>query len=55
VSQFLEGKAISAMDHLQYSPELAPANIWLFPELKRALKVKSFLDAEDIKLFAKEI
>jgi hypothetical protein len=40
VSQFSAGKSISAMDHLSYSPELAPAGFWLFPELKSVLNGK---------------
>jgi hypothetical protein len=38
VSQILAGKGISAMDHLPYSPDLAPAHFWLFPKLKSVLK-----------------
>jgi hypothetical protein len=30
MSHFLAGKGISAMDHLLYSPDLAPAGFWLF-------------------------
>jgi hypothetical protein len=32
-----------------YSHGLAPADFWLFPELKSVLKGKHFLDIEDIK------
>jgi hypothetical protein len=42
-------KSISAMDHPPYSPDLAPADVWLFPELKSVLKGKRFSDVEDIK------
>jgi hypothetical protein len=49
VSQFLAGKCISAMDHLPYSPDLAPVDFCLFPKLKSALKSKRFSDFEDIK------
>jgi hypothetical protein len=49
VSQFLAGKGVSAMDNLLHSPDLAPADFWLFPELKSVLKGKHFLDVEDIK------
>jgi hypothetical protein len=31
---FLARKGISAMDNLLYSPNLAPADFWLFPKLK---------------------
>jgi hypothetical protein len=54
VSQILTGKGISAMDHLPYSPELAPADFWLFPKLKSVLKGKRFLDAEGIKSSVKK-
>jgi hypothetical protein len=49
MSQFLAGKGISAMDHPPYSPDLAAADFWLFPELKSVLKAKRFSDLEDIK------
>jgi hypothetical protein len=41
------------MDHPPYSPDLAPADVWLFPELKSVLKGKRFSDVEDIKSFVK--
>jgi histone-lysine N-methyltransferase SETMAR len=49
VLQFVAGKGISAMDHPLYSPDLAPADFWLFPELRSVLKAKRFSDVEDIK------
>jgi transposase len=49
VTQFLAGKGISGTDHPPYSPDLAPADFWLFPELKSVLKAKRFSDLEDIK------
>jgi histone-lysine N-methyltransferase SETMAR len=49
VLQFLVRKGVSTMDNLLYSPDLAPANFWLFPKLKSVLKGKHFLDAEDTK------
>jgi histone-lysine N-methyltransferase SETMAR len=54
VSQFLAGKAISAMDHPSYSPDLSPADFWLFPELESLLKRKRFSDVEDIKSSGKK-
>jgi hypothetical protein len=42
VSQFLAGKGISAVEHPPSSPDLAPPDFCLFPEL-------SFSDVEDIK------
>lgn len=47
-------KSISILDHPPYSPELTPADFWLFPNLKRVLKEKRFSDVEDIKSSAKE-
>jgi hypothetical protein len=32
VSHFLAGKGISAMDHAPCSTDLAPPDLWLFPE-----------------------
>jgi hypothetical protein len=49
VSQFLAVKCIFAMDLAPYSPHLAPADFWLFPELKNVLKRKCFSDFKDIK------
>jgi hypothetical protein len=37
------------MDHAPYSPDLAPADFWLFPEPKSVLKGTRFSDVEDIK------
>jgi histone-lysine N-methyltransferase SETMAR len=53
VSQYLTRKGISAMDHPPYSPDLAPAHLWLFPKLKSVLKGKRFSDVKDIKSSAK--
>jgi hypothetical protein len=49
VSKFLAGKGITAMDHPPYSPDLAPADFCLFPELRGVLKAKRFSDVQDIK------
>jgi hypothetical protein len=32
--------------YLPYSPDFAPADFWLFPELSRVLKGNCFLDIE---------
>jgi hypothetical protein len=37
------------VDHPAYSPNLAPCDFWLFPELKNALKGQSFADIPDIQ------
>jgi transposase len=49
VSQFLAGKDISAEGSKLYSPDLAPTNFCLFPELRSVLKEKRFSDIKDIK------
>jgi transposase len=43
------------MDHPPYSPDLAPADFWLFQKLKSVLKGRPFLDVEDIKSSVKKI
>jgi histone-lysine N-methyltransferase SETMAR len=55
VSKILAGKGSCALDHLPYSPDLAPGDFWLFPELKSVLKGKRFLDIEDIKSSVRKI
>jgi hypothetical protein len=37
------------VDHPPYSPDLSPADFWLFPELRSLLKAKRSSDVEDIK------
>jgi hypothetical protein len=51
--QFSAENGVPAMDHPSYSPDLAPADFWLFPKLKRVLKGKRFSDVEVIKLSIK--
>jgi hypothetical protein len=55
VSQFLAGKCISAMEHSPYTPDLVPADFWLFPEFKSVLKGKRSSDVEVIKSSVKQI
>jgi hypothetical protein len=38
VKQFLAQKLITELEHPPYSPDLAPNDFWLFPEIKYALK-----------------
>jgi hypothetical protein len=47
VFQLLAGKITSAMDHPPYSPNLAPADFWLFPKLKSVLKGKHCSEIEE--------
>jgi hypothetical protein len=35
------------MDHLPYSPDLAPCDFWLFQKFKTALKGQRFADVSD--------
>ena len=48
VCEFLAKNSITKMDHLPYSPDLAPCDFWLFPKLKNALKGQRFADLSDI-------
>jgi hypothetical protein len=52
VSQFLAWESISAGDHP--SPDLVPADFWMCPKFKNALKGEHFLDIEDIKSSVKK-
>jgi len=38
VKKFLTQKSITEMEHLPYSPNLAPNDFWLFSKIKSALK-----------------
>jgi histone-lysine N-methyltransferase SETMAR len=49
VTQFLAQKLITEMEHPPCSPNLAPNDFWLFPEIKCALKIWRFQDIEDIQ------
>jgi hypothetical protein len=37
------------MEHPPSSTDLAPNNLWLFPNIKSALKGRRFQDSEDIQ------
>jgi len=39
---------MTTLKHPPYSPDLATANIYLFPRMKSALKGRCFCDATDI-------
>jgi hypothetical protein len=49
VREFLAKKSITKLDHPPYSPDLAPCDFWLFPELKTVLKGHRFSDIADIQ------
>jgi hypothetical protein len=45
----LAGKEITVLDHTPYSSDLAPADFWLFPEIKLALKEDDHDTIQDIQ------
>lgn len=49
VRSFLMKHAIVEINHPPYSPDLAPADFFLFPKVKTVLKGQRFADVEDIK------
>ena len=49
VRQFLAQHGVVVIEHPPYSPDLAPADFFLFPRLKNALKGARFDDVDDIK------
>ena len=49
VRQFLAQHGVLVIDHPPYSPDLAPADFFLFPRLKNALKGARFDDVDDIQ------
>jgi histone-lysine N-methyltransferase SETMAR len=49
VNTFLAKHCVVDISHPPYSPDLAPADLFLFPTVKTALKGNRFQDVEDIK------
>ena len=49
VQQFLAEKSIPVITQPPYSPDLAPSDFWLFPNLKMGLKGPRFATMEDIE------
>ena len=49
IREFLAKHNIPTVDHPPYSPDLAPADFFLFPKLKKSLKGQRFEAVEDIK------
>jgi len=47
--EFLAKTSITKMEHPPYSPDLAPCDFWLFPNLKNVLKGQRFADPSDIQ------
>jgi transposase len=48
VKDSLANKNMTTMEHTQHSPDLVPADFYLFPRLKSALKERRFCDVTDI-------
>ena len=48
VQQFLTKKGMTPMPHPPYSLNLAPSNLFLFPD-EKVLKGKCFADVEEVK------
>jgi len=48
VLDFLAKNKVSTLDHCPHSPDLAPADFYLFPRLKSALNRWRFCDTTDI-------
>jgi len=48
VREFLASKQITVLEHLAYSPDLAPSDIFLFLKIKEILKGRPFDDIDNI-------
>ena len=44
----IEECGLQLLEHQHYSPDLAPSDIFLFPEMKRRLKRRRFEDRDEI-------
>ena len=49
VKNFLANRNVAVLHHLPYTPDLAPADYFLFPKLKFPLKGRHFQTVEDIQ------
>lgn len=49
VRNYLAKHNVTTLEHPPYSPDLAPADFFLFPRLKSSLKGQRFTDAEEVK------
>jgi len=47
--EFLATKQIAVLEHLAYSPDLAPTDFFLFPKIKEILKGRHFDDIKGIR------
>ena len=48
-SEFMAQKGIKTLFHASYSPDLAPCDFWLFPQLKKRLMGRRFDSDEEVK------
>lgn len=55
VQEFLAKKGVVVLDHPPYSPDLAPADFWLFPKLKLAMKGHRYSSIRDIQTSVTEV
>jgi hypothetical protein len=49
VKQFLAQKSITGMKHPPYFPDFVPNDLWLFPEMRFALKGRKFKNIEELQ------
>jgi len=49
VKHFLAQKSVTEMEHPPFPPDLNLNNLWLFPEIKCAIRGLRFQDVEDIQ------
>jgi len=50
VREFLATKQITVLELPAYSPDLAPSDIFLFPNIKEILKGRHLHDIDDIRI-----
>jgi len=55
VKNFLAKNDVTTLEHPHYSPDLAPADLYMFPGLKSALKVRRINHDTDIKNAMEEL
>ena len=53
VKKFLANRKVAVLHHPPYSPDLAPADYFLFPKLKFSLKGRHFQTVEEIQCAVK--
>ncbi|GBN95730.1 hypothetical protein AVEN_220804-1 [Araneus ventricosus] len=48
VEKYLARHSVTTLEHPPYSPDLAPADSYLFPRLKMKLKGHRFVDSDEV-------